>query len=75
MENESLPKEKGLLSFRRTPAKLGSQSELDYHFKIPRNYVENNLIDPDTTYKVFLNNTTLYFILMTCPVILRKDHS
>lgn len=28
----------------RSPSKLGSTSELDYYFKIPRNYIENKLL-------------------------------
>ena len=39
------------ISFERSPAKYGTED--DFMFKIPRNYIRNNLINPDKKYKVF----------------------
>lgn len=44
--------EKGI-KFRRKPAKMGKR----YVFNIPKNYIENGLIDPDETYVIYLAKT------------------
>ena len=39
-----------LLSFERKPAKMDTR----FIFTIPSVYIRNGLVDPDKTYKVFL---------------------
>ncbi|MFO7797862.1 MAG: hypothetical protein ACQERB_05680 [Promethearchaeati archaeon] len=41
--------EKGI-TFKRKPAKMGDR----YIFSIPTVYIENGLIDPDQTYRIYL---------------------
>ena len=44
--------EKRLVSFVRKPAKQGEA----YIFTIPKNYIENNLIDPSRTYRLYIED-------------------
>lgn len=41
---------KSVITFERKPSKQGD----DYFFKIPRNYIRNNLINPEKIYNIYL---------------------
>ena len=41
------------IHFKRKPAKMGKR----YVFNIPKNYIDNGLIDPDETYVIYLAKT------------------
>ncbi len=42
--------EQGIVKFTRKPAKMGE----DFIFWIPRVYVRNGLVDPNSEYEIFL---------------------
>ncbi|MFX1570411.1 MAG: hypothetical protein ACFFCV_18775 [Promethearchaeota archaeon] len=60
MSKKQTPQNRKKLSFKRAPARSGS-GEDDYHFKIPRVYIENKLVDVDKTYIITLGNSNITF--------------
>jgi hypothetical protein len=60
MNEVNTSKENVWLSFKREPAKMGG-NPYDYHFKIPRLYIDNHLVDIDKIYLIQLDNSKIKF--------------
>lgn len=56
MNNEEIVTLKNPIKFQRSPAKMGETSagKTRYVFNIPQVYIDNNLIDPNGDYTIYV---------------------